>query len=164
MKKKATIGGASPKPAKNTTGATNRTSGYLNPKAAGNKNATPKTATTITKSGRKITVSGSSSPSSNVGSKSVKPGSMVTQTKIVKDKPAAPKKMTPALKTKVNKAVSQSQGAALRLSLVKEAAKLGNLKGPGVKARMLKEANQSDLDKGRTASRAKNIISKYKNK
>jgi hypothetical protein len=29
---------------------------------------------------------------------------------------------------------------------------------------MLKEANQSDLDKGRTASRAKNIISKYKKK
>jgi hypothetical protein len=163
MKKKATIGGASPKPAKNTTGATNRTSGYLNPKAAGNRNATPKTYTTTTKSGIKITASGSSS-GGGTGNKSVKPGSMATQTKVVKDKPAAPKKMTPALKAKVDKAISQSQGASLRLSLVKEAAKLGNLNGPGVKARMLKEANQSDLDKGRTASRAKNIISKYKKK
>jgi endo-alpha-1,4-polygalactosaminidase (GH114 family) len=74
-------------------GATNRTSGYLNPKAAGNRNATPKTYTTTTKSGIKITASGSSS-GGGTGNKSVKPGSMVTQTKVVKDKPAAPKKMT----------------------------------------------------------------------
>jgi hypothetical protein len=59
MKKKATVGGVPPKPAKNTTGATNKTSGYLNPNAAGNKKAAPKT--TVTKSGMKITASASAS-------------------------------------------------------------------------------------------------------
>jgi len=164
LKKKTTISGALPKPAKNTTGATNRTSGYLNPKAAGNKNATPKTSTTVTKSGRKITVSASTSSSGNTGNKSVKPGSMATQTKIVKDKPAAPKKMTPALKAKVDKAISQSQGAALRSSLVQEANKLGNIKPASYASKMVKEANQKALDRGRTASRAQNILNRSKKK
>ncbi len=86
MKKKATISGARPKPAKNTTGATNRTSGYLNPNAAGNKKAAPKTS--VTKSGMKISISGSTSggASANTG-KSLKPGAMNQSTKTVRSKP-----------------------------------------------------------------------------
>jgi hypothetical protein len=162
MKKKATIGGALPKPAKNTTGATNRTSGYLNSNAAGNKKATPKTS--VTKSGMKISISGSTSGGGANSGKSLKPGAMNQSTKFVKSKPATAKKMTPALKAKVEKALTGSRVAKGTLSMVKEAKMLGNLQGPGVAAKKLKEANQSELDRGRTASRAKNILSKYKNK
>jgi hypothetical protein len=88
MKKKTTIGGVPPKP-KKATSSTNKASGYLNPNAAGNKKATPKTSTTVTKSGRKITVSASTS-GGGTGNKTVKPGSMVTKPKLVPTKPANP--------------------------------------------------------------------------
>jgi hypothetical protein len=84
MKKKATIVGGLPRPTRNTTGATNRTSGYLNPNAAGNKTAAPKT--TVTKSGRKITATASTS-GGGTSNKTFKPGSMVTQSKVVTTKP-----------------------------------------------------------------------------
>jgi len=86
MKKKTTIGGAVPKP-KKATSATNKASGYLNPKAAGNKTAAPKT--TVTKSGRKITVTASTS-GGGTGNKTVKPGSMVNKPKLIPTKPANP--------------------------------------------------------------------------
>lgn len=109
----------------------------------------------------KITIKGSTSGG---GSKSLKPGAMNQSTKAVKSMPAAAKKMTPALKTKVEKALTGSRVAKGTLSMVKEAKRLGNLQGPGVAAKKLKEANQSELDRGRTASRAKNILSKAKKK
>jgi hypothetical protein len=86
IKKKTTISGAIPKP-KKATSATNKASGYLNPKAAGNKTAAPKT--TVTKSGRKITVTASTS-GGGTGNKTIKPGSMVTKPKLVPTKPANP--------------------------------------------------------------------------
>ena len=114
----------------------------------------------------KITGKGSSSPrtGSGTGNKSLKPGGMNQASKIVRDKKAAPKKMTPAMKAKIDKAISKSGGASLRLELVKEAIKLGNVKPATYAARMLKRANQRDLDTGRTASRAKNIASRYNKK
>jgi hypothetical protein len=62
-----TIGGALPKPAKNTTGATNRSSGYLNPFAKGN---TPKGAIServVTKNGKVVMVSGRLNPGASSG-------------------------------------------------------------------------------------------------
>ena len=93
LKKKTTISGASPKPPKSTTGATNRTSGYLNPNAAGNKKATPKTYTTTTKSGRKIITSASSVGGSGANSGgSLKFGGIGQTTKVVTTKPKVKKK------------------------------------------------------------------------
>ena len=86
MKKKTTIGGAVPKP-KKATSSTNKASGYLNLNAPGNKNAAPKT--TVTKSGRKITISGSSRGGGG-SNKTLKPGSMVTNPKVVPSKPRNP--------------------------------------------------------------------------
>jgi hypothetical protein len=166
MKKKTTIGGVPPKPAKNTTGATNRTSGYLNPNAAGNKKAAPKT--TVTKSGRKITVSASTSGGSGANSgKSLKFGGIGQSTKVVPSKPqptAKKKPMSTALKSKVQGAMAESRAARGNLYVVQEAKKLGNLQGPGVAAKKLKEANQRVLDTGRTASRAQNILNRAKKK
>jgi len=85
MKKKTTIGGVPPKPAKNTTGATNRTSGYLNPNAAGNKKPAPKT--TVTKSGMKISITGTTSGGGTNRGKSFKPGGIATSSKLVPSKP-----------------------------------------------------------------------------
>jgi hypothetical protein len=99
--------------------------------------------------------------------KTFKPGSMVTSSKNVTVKPAAPakkKSMSPALKSKVEKALAGSRVAKGTLSMVKEAKKLGNLQGPGVAAKKIKEANQSVLDRGKTAARAANILSKAKKK
>jgi hypothetical protein len=110
----------------------------------------------------KIKITGKVSTSGG-GTKSIKPGAINQSTKAVKSMPAA-KKMTPALKSKVEKALTESRVAKGTLSMVKEAKKLGNLQGPGVAARKLKEANQRNLDRGRTASRAKNILMKNKKK
>jgi hypothetical protein len=163
MKKKATIGGALPKPAKNTTGATNRTSGYLNPNAAGNKKPAPKT--TVTKSGMKISITGTASGGGTNRGKSFKPGSMATSSKLVPSKPQpTAKKMSPALKAKTEKAQQESRYAKGNLFVVKEAIKFGNVKPASNASKMLKEANQRDLDKGKTASRAANIASRYKKK
>jgi hypothetical protein len=112
----------------------------------------------------KITIKGSTSGGgANIG-KSIKPGAMNQSTKFVKSKPAAAKKMSPALKSKVDKAMQEGRYASGNLMVVKEAKKLGNLQGPGVAAKRLKEANQRDLDRGRTASRAANILRKAKKK
>ena len=165
MKKKTTIGGVPPKPAKNTTGATNRTSGYLNPNAAGNKKPAPKT--TVTKSGMKISITGTTSGGGTNRGKSFKPGSMATSSKLVPSKPqptAKKKPMSAALKSKVEGAMKEFSYARGNLYLYQEAKKLGNLQGPGVAAKRLKEANQRVLDRGRTASRAANILSKAKKK
>jgi hypothetical protein len=111
----------------------------------------------------KVKIKGKASTSS-VGKKSIKPGAIGQSTKIVKDKPAAAKKMSPALKSKIDKAMQEGRYASGNLMAVKEARKLGNLQGPGVAAERLKEANQRNLDRGRTASRAANILSKAKKK
>jgi hypothetical protein len=110
----------------------------------------------------KVKITGKVSTSGG-GTKSIKPGAINQSTKAVKSMPAA-KKMTPALKSKVEGAMAESRAARGNLYVVKEARKLGNLQGPGVAARMTKEANQRDLDRGRTASRAKNIASRYNKK
>jgi hypothetical protein len=159
MKKKTTIGGVPPKPAKNTTGATNRTSGYLNPNAAGNKKVAPKKST--------IKITGSAKAAPVEVKKTFKPGSMITSSKLVPSKPqptAKKKPMSAALKSKVEGAMKEFSYARGNLYLYQEAKKLGNLKGPGVAAKRLKEANQRVLDRGRTASRAANILSKAKKK
>jgi hypothetical protein len=111
----------------------------------------------------KIKITGKASTSGG-GSKSIKPGAINQSTKAVKSMPAAAKKMTPALKSKIEKALIGSKVARGTLSMVKEAKKLGNLQGPGVAAKRLKEANQSVLDRGKTAARAKNILRKAKKK
>ena len=108
----------------------------------------------------KITGKASTSPG---GIKSIKPGAMNQSTKTVKSMPAA-KKMTPSLKSKVEGAMAESRAARGNLYVVKEAKKLGNLQGPGVAAKKLKEANQRVLDRGKTAARAANILRKAKKK
>jgi hypothetical protein len=80
MKKKTTIGAVPPKPPKNTTGATNRTSGYLNPNAAGNKKVAPKKST--------IKITGSAKAAPVEVKKTFKPGSMITSSKNVIVTPA----------------------------------------------------------------------------
>ena len=165
MKKKTTIGGAAPKPAKNTTGATNRTSGYLNPNAAGNKKPAPKT--TVTKSGMKISITGTASGDDTNRGKSFKPGGIATSSKLVPSKPqptAKKKPMSTALKSKVEGAMAESRAARGNLYLYQDAKKLGNIKPASYAAKKIKEANQRVLDRGKTASRAANILSKAKKK
>ena len=114
----------------------------------------PKPGTT---GSRKITVTASSR---KVENKTLKPGSMATQSKIVDVKPKKIKAPT----SKIAKALQESRYASGNLMVVKQAAKLGNLKGPGVAAKKLKEANQRNLDRGRTAARAKIIAMNAKKK
>jgi hypothetical protein len=72
--------------------------------------------------------------------------------------------MAAALKSKVESAMAGSRAARGNLYVVQEAKKLGNLQGPGVATKRVKEANQRNLDRGKTASRAANILSKAKKK
>ena len=117
---------------------------------------------------RKITGIALSRTVKKPSNKTLKPGSMATQSKIVTNKPAKKAAATAARKTapasKIAKALQESRLASGNLMVVKEAAKLGNLKGPGVAARKLKEANQRNLDRGRTATRAKIIAMNAKKK
>ena len=114
---------------------------------------------------RKITVSVSSTPAKKSSNKTVKAGSMAGSAKIVSDNLAAKKaakKTAPA--SKIAKALQASRTASGNLMVVKQAKKLGNLQGPGVAAKTLKEANQRNLDRGRTATRAKIISMNAKKK
>ena len=115
----------------------------------------------------KIKITGTAKAAPVPPKKTFKPGSMATSSKLVPSKPqptAKKKPMSAALKSKVESAMKESSAARGNLYLYQEAKKLGNLKGPGVAAKRLKEANQRVLDRGRTASRAANILSKAKKK
>ena len=118
---------------------------------------------------RKIIATASSRTVKKPSNKTAKLGSMASSAKLVPDNRAAKKAAaTAARKTaptaKIAKALQESRLASGNLMVVKEAAKLGNLKGPGVEARKLKEANQRNLDRGRTATRAKIIAMNAKKK
>ena len=106
--------------------STKKASAKYSPAPMSAKKKETKTATSITKSGRKITVTGSSSPSSNVGSKSVKPGSMVTNTKVVDSgsKKKASTKYSPAPMSAAAKAKIKVAAAKKQPSLTSKAAKV----------------------------------------
>ena len=114
--------------------------------------ATPKKPTPKVK----ITGSATTKPGTRLGIKSTRAsitkGTAIGASPKVVDKKG---KVSAALKDKVTKAQAASRAARGNLMVVKEARKLGNLQGPGVAAKITKEANQRNLDTGRTAARGK---------
>ena len=120
MKKKTTIGGAAPKPAKNTTGATNRTSGYLNPNAALNKGAIPKPQKS------KIKITGSAKAGPAEVKKTFKPGSIATSSKNVTVKPAKKASTSYSPKPFDTRAAAVKRGEASRKELASKVVKAVN--------------------------------------